>query len=58
MADDTVPVLYPNTKATTTGPLTADREPPFVQETHPSTTSHGPVPEIEHSSDRDFDNAK
>lgn len=58
MADQTVPAQYPNTTATTTGPVPTDRQPPFVQETHPSTTSHGPAPEIEHASDRDTDNAK
>jgi hypothetical protein len=58
MADEPVPVPYPNTTATTTGPLTADRQPPHSQTTHPSTTATDPSPEVPHASDRDTDNVK
>ena len=53
MADQTVPDFYPNTPATTEGPVSADRQPPFQQETHPTTGANDPVPEVRHAGDHD-----
>ncbi len=53
MADQTVPTLYPNTQATTDGAIPASRQPPHTQETHPTTGSHDPVPEVRHAGDHD-----
>jgi hypothetical protein len=53
MPDQTVPVQYPNTAGTTDGAIPADRQPPNVQETHPSTTATGSAPEVRHADDHD-----
>jgi hypothetical protein len=42
MPDQTIPVMYPNTTATTTRELDRDRQAPHSQSTHPSTTAHDP----------------
>ena len=53
MSDQSVPVQYPNTTATTDGAIPASRQPPNVQETHPSTTATGSTPEVRHPDDHD-----
>lgn len=44
MPDETVPVPYPNTTATTTRAIDPDHQPPHSQTTHPSTSAHDPAP--------------
>lgn len=56
MPDESVPVPYPNTTATTIAPLTPDHQPPHTQTTHPSTTAHGEAPAVRHASDDARDN--
>ena len=52
MADESIPVAYPNTPATTEGAIPASRQAPFTQTTHPSTNAHGPAaPEARHPGD-------
>ena len=52
MPDESIPVPYPNTPATTTGAVPAERQAPFSQTTHPSTNAHGPAaPEAHHPGD-------
>ena len=51
MADDTVPVPYPNTPATTEGAVPTDRKPSNMQQTNPTKGAHDPVPEIRHATD-------
>ena len=58
MADQTVPVPYPNTDATTTGAIPADRQAAHSQTTHPSTTATGPTPEVRHPGDLEVTNTK
>lgn len=58
MADNSVPVPYPNTDATTVGPVPVERQPAHSQTTHPSTTATGPTPEVPHASDVDRSNTK
>jgi hypothetical protein len=53
MADQTVPVMYPNTSATTEGAIPADRQPPNFQQTHPTKGAHDPAPEVRHAEDHD-----
>lgn len=53
MADQTVPVMYPNTASTTDGPIPADRQPAIKQETHPTTGPADPVPQVRHADDHD-----
>lgn len=55
MADQTVPDFYPNTAATTEGPIPADRQPAISQETHPTTGPNDPVPQVRHAGDHDAD---
>ncbi len=58
MADESVPVPYPNTDATTEGSIPVDRQPAHSQTTHPSTTATGPAPEVPHPSDIGVTNTK
>ncbi len=58
MADQTIPAQYPNTDATTTGAIPADRQPAHSQTTHPSTGAHDPVPEVAHPGDLVVTNTK
>ena len=52
MPDESIPVAYPNTPATTEGAIPASRQAPFTQTTHPSTNAHGPAaPEARHPGD-------
>lgn len=53
MADQSISVQYPNTAATTDGPIPADRQPAFTQETHPTTGPKDPVPQVRHAEDHD-----
>ncbi len=53
MADQTIPVPYPNTAATTDGPIAADRQQAFRQETHPTTGPNDPAPQVRHAEDHD-----
>lgn len=53
MADQGVPVQYPNTTATTDVAIPASRQPPNIQETHPTTGAHDPVPQVRHAEDHD-----
>ena len=58
MADQTVPVPYPNTDATTEGPIPVDRQPAHSQTTHPSTTATDVASEVPHPSDVGVSNTK